>query len=148
MESICEPEAGNVITEIQYPSIVRRYLSSFIDGMFIIVACIIVSYIFQQNNDITVKFRVGLIILLAVTYEPVCTSKFCTLGQKITVIRIRRLPDYKRLGILSAFLRSIVKLFLGLISFFTIPFTKKCRAIHDFASRSIVIYAKCPNISI
>jgi hypothetical protein len=68
MESICEPEAGNVITEIQYPSIVRRYLSSFIDGMFIIVACIIVSYIFQQNNDITVKFRVGLIILLSVTY--------------------------------------------------------------------------------
>jgi uncharacterized RDD family membrane protein YckC len=57
-------------------------------------------------------------------------------------IRVRKKILHENISIPSAYLRIIVKLFLGLISFFTIPFSDKKRAIHDFAVDSVVIYVK------
>ena len=77
-----------------------------------------------------------------IVYEPIFTAYFCTLGQKATGIRIRKLSSGKRISIFQAHLRIIVKILLGILSFFTIPFTKNKRAIHDFAVGSLVIYEK------
>jgi uncharacterized RDD family membrane protein YckC len=77
-------------------------------------------------------------------YEPFCTSFSCTLGQKLTGIRVRMLSSYERISLPRAYLRIVVKLFLGLISFFSLPFSKNRRAIHDFAVGSIVIYERPP----
>ncbi len=74
-------------------------------------------------------------------YEPICVSFFCTLGQKITGIRVRRLGTLKKIPFPFAFVRYFLKILLGLISLFAIIFSKERRAIHDFASGSIVVLA-------
>lgn len=132
--------------EYQYPSIARRYLATFIDGLVVLCVLISVSYMFQGGNDMIVGVRVGIILFMFFVYEPFCTSRLCTLGQTITGVRIRKQFLHDRISIPAAYVRILVKLFLGFFSFFTIPFTKKKRAIHDYAAGSVVIYKK-PNIA-
>jgi uncharacterized RDD family membrane protein YckC len=128
--------------EYQYPSILRRYLATFIDGLLVVGVLISTSYIFPGENRLIVGIRIAVIMFMFFVYEPICTSKFCTLGQQLTGIRIRKQFLHERISIPSAYMRIIVKLFLGIFSFFTIPFTMKKRAIHDFAAGSVVIYEK------
>ncbi len=122
------------------PTIARRYLSTFIDGVLVLSLFIIISFIFQQDTDNMKIIRLALILAIFFIYEPFCTSKFCTIGQKLTGIRIRQISALQRISLLSAYGRILVKLTLGLISFFTIPFTKWKRGLHDFAASSIVIF--------
>ena len=126
--------------EINYPNIIRRYFSTFIDGIFAIGIFVLFSYILDTENTAATKIRVGIILFLFFVYEPIFTAYFCTLGQKITGIRIRKFSTGNRISLALAYLRIIVKIFLGIISFFTIPFTKNKRAIHDFAAGTLVIY--------
>jgi len=126
----------------EYPTITRRYLSTVVDFLFIITTMIIVSYILQESNGVTGKIRVAIIILLFFAYEPLFTSVFCTIGQKITGIRVRKRGSLEHISILAAYIRIFIKVLLGFISFFTIIFSKDRRAIHDFAAGSVVIYKK------
>jgi len=126
--------------EIQYPSIIRRYFSTVIDGLFIFGIFVLSSYILDTKNTAATKIRLGIILFMVFVYEPIFTAYFCTLGQKITGIRIRKFSTGNRISLIRAYLRIIVKIFLGIISFFTIPFTKNKRAIHDFAAGTFVIY--------
>ncbi|MCP4345172.1 MAG: RDD family protein [Desulfobacterales bacterium] len=126
--------------ELEYPTILRRYFSTFIDGIFVIGMLVLSSYILDSDNIAATKLRIGVILFMFFVYEPIFTSYFCTLGQKITGIRIRKMLSQTRLSLIQAYIRIIVKIFLGIISFFTIPFSKDKRAIHDFAVGSIVIY--------
>jgi uncharacterized RDD family membrane protein YckC len=128
--------------EIEYPSILRRYFSTFIDGLFIIGMLVLWAYILDADNSTATNIRIGIILFMFFVYEPIFTSYFCTLGQKATGIRIRKLSTGQRISIFQAYLRIIVKILLGILSFFTIPFTKNKRAIHDFAVGSLVIYKK------
>jgi uncharacterized RDD family membrane protein YckC len=124
----------------EYPTITRRYLSTAIDFMFILSTAILISYIFQSTGEFTGNIRVALILFLFFVYEPLFTSLFCTVGQLITRIRVRRRVSLSHISIAAAYLRTLIKVFLGLVSFFTIPFAKERRAIHDFAVNSVVIY--------
>jgi uncharacterized RDD family membrane protein YckC len=128
--------------EIQYPSILRRYFSTLIDGLFIIGMLVLWSYILDTANSTTTNIRIGIILFMFFVYEPIFTANYCTLGQKITGIRIRKFSSGTRISIIQAYFRIIVKIFLGIFSFFTIPFTRNKRAIHDFAVGSLVIYDK------
>ena len=128
--------------EYHYPSILRRYFATFIDGMLVIAVLIVSSYIFQFESEIITKTRVIIILFMFFVYEPLCTSMFCTLGQKVMGIRVRKRFTHERISILSAYLRIVIKIFLGIISFFTLPLSKEKRGIHDFAVGSVVIYEK------
>jgi len=128
--------------EYEYPGIVRRYFSSVIDGLFVISAVVLASYALQSSDGITEKLRVFIILGMFFVYEPLCTSLFCTLGQGLTGIRVRKLFTLRRISIPAAYFRTIVRLFWGIISFFTIPLSTDRRAIHEFAVGSIVIYKK------
>ena len=127
--------------ESHYPTISRRYLATFIDGIFILSVCIVLSYVFHQRTELASGLRVTLILAMVFIYEPILTSRYCTLGQKIMGVRIRRRLDYARISVSAAYSRIVVKALLGIISFFTIPLTKEKRAIHDFAAGSIVLRA-------
>jgi uncharacterized RDD family membrane protein YckC len=127
--------------ELVYPSIVRRYFATFIDGMLIIGVMILSSYIFSQDTDYIKILRIGIIISMFLIYEPLCTSKFCTLGQKLVGIRVRRNSSLEKISLLQAYVRIVAKILLGFISFFSIIFSDRRRAIHDFAARSIVLEA-------
>ena len=125
--------------ELQYPSILRRYLSTFIDSLFVIGVLILVSYLLDSEENAATNIRLGIILFMFFVYEPIFTSNFCTIGQKLTGIRVRKISTGNKISIIQAYVRIILKIFLGLISFFTIPFSKNKRAIHDFAVGSFVI---------
>ncbi len=128
--------------DVEYPTILRRYFSTFIDGLFILSMLFVWAYLLDSDSSAATNIRIGIILFMFLVYEPIFTTYFCTLGQKLTGIRIRKVSTGKRISILQAYMRIIVKIFLGILSFFTIPFTKNKRAIHDFAVGSLVIYEK------
>ncbi len=134
-------EVKVAIEDGKYPTLTRRYIATAIDVAFVLAAMILISYLFENAGETGVKVRVGLILLLFFVYEPLCTSRFCTLGQKIMRVRVRRYPSLERISLLMAYTRIIVKAVLGILSFFTLPFSQKRRAIHDMAARSIVVFA-------
>jgi uncharacterized RDD family membrane protein YckC len=128
-------------SEITYPTILRRYLATFIDGMLILTVMILTSYIFSHDTDLDRILRVSIILSMFFIYEPFFTSKICTLGQKIMGVRVRNFANLERISLFQAYVRIIVKILLGIISFFSIIFSSKKRAIHDFAASSIIIEA-------
>jgi uncharacterized RDD family membrane protein YckC len=127
--------------DFEYPTILRRYMATFIDGLLIIFLLIFVSYLLQDESSVVTGTRVILIWGLFFIYEPFCTSKLCTLGQKLMGVRIRQQLNLEKISLASAYIRLFIKIILGIISFLTIPFSKDRKAIHDFAARSIVIRA-------
>jgi hypothetical protein len=64
---------------VEYPTILRRYLSSFIDGCFIVVSVILVPYVIGDEEN-TLNIRIILAAIFLFVYEPLFTSAFCTLG--------------------------------------------------------------------
>ena len=123
----------------EYPTITRRYLSTLLDFFFILSIVILVSYVLQASGGISGNARAAIFLFMFFAYEPFFTS-LLAVGQKITGIRVRKRVSLRHISIPAAYLRTLIKVFLGLISFFTIPFAKERRAIHDFAVGSVVIY--------
>ena len=142
-----EPDSGEywevkvAIEDGKYPTLTRRYIATAIDGVFVLSAIILISYLFEDAGETGVRVRVGLILSLFFLYEPLCTSRFCTLGQKIMRVRVRRYRSLERISLHMAYARILVKALFGILSFFTLPFSQKRRAIHDMAARSIVVFA-------
>ena len=125
-----------------YPTITRRYLATFIDGLFILLSFLLISSLLQSEHQLIIGLRVIIIVLLAIFYEPFCTSKFCTIGQWIMKVRIRNYYGHDRISLFRAYLRLLTKVFLGILIFFSIPFNKHRRGIHDFAAISVVLNAE------
>jgi len=125
----------------KYPTILRRYMATFIDGALILLVFVSFAYLIPGNSDIEISIRRWIGCLIFFVYEPLFTSKLCTLGQKIMGIRIRGLETGAKINILEAYLRIIAKIVLGIISFFSIPWTRKRRALHDFVAGSVVVQA-------
>ena len=109
--------------------------------MLVLSAFMVSAYVFPEQSESSRMMRIILISVMFFLYEPVLTSRSCTLGQLITGIRVRKVEGLDRISVVSAYIRILIKLPLGLISFFTIPFTRGKRAIHDFAAGSIVVYS-------
>jgi len=133
------PKKG--IAMFESPTILRRYLSTFIDGVFILFVFIFASLAIDSDSVLAGYARIAVFLGMFFLYEPIFTSRFCTLGQKITGIRVRTIGSHKNISIPAAYLRIVIKLLLGFISLLSIPFTRDRRAIHDFASGSVVIMA-------
>jgi uncharacterized RDD family membrane protein YckC len=125
-----------------YPSIVRRYISSTIDGLLLLAVFILSLVLFDSSNATISLLRFCVPVTIIFIYEPVLTSKACTVGQLLTGIRVRKTDNLGRISLFSSVIRYVVKLFLGIISFFSILFSEKNRAIHDYASGTIVIDKK------
>lgn len=136
-----EEEYEREFDQTKYPVILRRYLATSIDVVFILYAFTIFIFILQGYNESETRGIIWIGIVILFLYEPLFTSRLCTIGQKIMGIRVRRTDSGERLSMPRACVRTIVKLMLGIISFFSIPVTRKRRAIHDFAAGSVVRYS-------
>ncbi len=123
--------------EPEYPSLVRRYLVTFLDGSFVFGLFLLLIYAFPGSE--LAWLRVGIIATTILLYEPVFTSRSCTLGQKLLGVRVRRSDDLYPISILQAYARLVVKILLGWISFLSLGFDRERRAIHDYAVGSVVI---------
>jgi uncharacterized RDD family membrane protein YckC len=128
-----------MINENLYPSLVKRYKALFIDSMLILFTLIIIMVVLQENEYRTITMVTAAAFIL-LTYEPFLTSYSKTVGQKLMKIKVGKLENpTQKISLLNAYLRWLTKGLLGWISFITIHFNRERRAIHDFASNSVVI---------
>jgi hypothetical protein len=137
-------EGGFYFGEVlyKYPLLVKRYQSLLIDFM-LLGATIIMTIVIVGESE----FRQTIMILLGASfvflYEPILTVYSATIGQQLMGIRVRNINNpEKRINLLQAYIRLIVKWMLGWMSFITINFNDHHRAIHDMAGSSVVIKLK------
>lgn len=126
-------------TVYHYPLLVKRYQSLLIDFV-LMFAVMIVVMITMGESDIRQYVMLALGGFFVFIYEPLLTAFNATVGQHIVGIRVRQMQNpEQRIGLMNAYLRAITKFLLGWLSFLTISFNPQHRAIHDFASSSVVI---------
>ncbi len=126
--------------DVQFPRLTRRYFAALIDGFVTITLLIAAGVALQGEGPGMQPLRVAFWVVILFGYEPIFTSKLCTLGQRLIGIRVRRNENMGlKIGIFAAYIRFAVKILLGLVSFFIIGMNENSRAIHDFAAGSVMI---------
>jgi uncharacterized RDD family membrane protein YckC len=129
-----------VSQRVEYPQLTDRLQSSFIDGMLIIVLMFVFSGMLERYENAPDWIRIGLFFGLWAVYEPLCTTLGATLGNYIKGIRVRQNgATGQRINFFQAFIRYVLKMLLGWISFLTIHTNPQKRAIHDIIAGSVMI---------
>jgi uncharacterized RDD family membrane protein YckC len=137
METIVKNERE---AEIEYPTLSDRVQSTFIDTILIILLMFASASILERYENAPDWIRIVLFFGLWGVYEPVCTTLGFTIGNYVKGIRVRNvLNTGKRINILQALFRYLLKISLGWISFLTVHFNSERRAIHDLAVGSVMI---------
>ncbi len=138
MENITTP-----ITEVIYPSLSERVQSTLIDTVFIVFLMFMASNLLDQYNDVPDWVRMVLFFAIWGVYEPISTSFGCTVGNYLKDIRVRRISNnIRRINLLQAYVRYVIKFSLGWISFLTMHSNPERRSIHDFAAGSVMVKKK------
>ena len=130
--------------EVKYPDLKTRVQSTFIDTIFMVALMFVAATLLDKINpsqDGEDGWIRGIIfILIWGIYEPVAMTIGCTLGNYLMKIRVKKhFDNTKRINLLQAYIRFVVKILLGWISFLTIHSNKERRAIHDFVAGSVMI---------
>ncbi len=130
--------------EVIYAGLAKRIQSIFIDLFFMLGMMLISTWILDKINPAQLDkdewIRAFLFIGIWGVYEPVSMTLGCTLGNYLMKIRVRKFANAgEKINLFQAYIRLIIKFFLGWLSFVTIGFNKERRAIHDLAARTIVI---------
>jgi uncharacterized RDD family membrane protein YckC len=146
MEIENQATAETLVRPENFPPMVKRFQSLIIDQVFIILCMVLFSQLLSNDSeDSTGALRGFLLFGLFLLYEPLCMAFGCTIGNYVSGIRVRRFDDErKRINLFSSYIRFVIKIMLGIISFFTVTSDKWKRAIHDKAAGSVMIYATPP----
>ena len=122
------------------PTIKTRYFSMLIDVVVILMLALGITSLLEEIGQVPDYVRGILFVIVVILYEPILVTFGNTIGQLLLNIRVRQFNNPgKKLAFPIVLLRFIVKLFLGWLSFITVTFNLNRRAIHDFASGSIMI---------
>jgi len=126
--------------EMQYCSLTDRVKSIFIDFVFVVMLMLLSSNVFDVFNNPPIWVRVAMFFTIWFVYEPFCVAYACLVGQYMMHIRVRSAvhPD-ERIHIVLSYLRYLIKLALGWLSFLSVAFNPHKQAIHDLAVESIMI---------
>ena len=125
-----------------FPTLFRRYMASMIDGLLALALVITVGMI-PSEGEFAGRTKFLVFIVIGFWSEPILTSRLCTVGQWAAGIRVRRNADPdERISVGAAAVRLVVKGTLGWVSFFSLPFARRNRALHDMAAGSVVIQVR------
>jgi uncharacterized RDD family membrane protein YckC len=124
------------IAPVRYPSLLRRYVASLIDVVFLITLVGVVARAPLYKSPSTSHIYLLAAVLV---YEPFLTSWLCTIGQALMRFRVRDFGTGHRIPVWRGYVRFVVKWPLGLISFITLPARADRRAIHDLVASTIVV---------
>ena len=127
----------------ELPTIKTRYISIIIDVICILLLSFGIATIFDKLEQVPDYVRGSIFVIVIICYEPILITLGSTIGQRIMNIRVRDFKNpEKKLNVFLVLLRFIVKIFFGWLSFITVTFNINRRAIHDYASGSIMIANK------
>jgi uncharacterized RDD family membrane protein YckC len=139
-EVIEKPEKIDYSKVYVLPTIKARYISMLIDVLIIVLISIAITSLFDIIGQVPGFVKGILFVVVVLLYEPILITSGSTIGQLFMNLRVRDFnnPDQK-LTFHLAILRTLIKILLGWLSFITVTFNVNRRAIHDFASGSIMI---------
>ena len=122
-----------------YPKFARRIQALLIDGIFIPIGAL-GTIMIASSLGITGAYAGALAVLTVFLLEPTLVSVTGgTLGHHFRGLTVLHPKTKKKLNILTATFRFIVKIPLGWLSLITYFTTKRYQAVHDLASRSVVL---------
>lgn len=123
-----------------YPTLLRRIQSIFIDSIIILTTMVCLT-VFISYFEATPDWIKGtLFFALVGIYEPILIASGGTIGNRVMKIQVMQYNDGKKtVNIFQSYIRFIVKLFFGWLSFITIHMNVQKRALHDLASGSVMI---------
>jgi len=129
------------VTGVEYPSLVKRVQSIFIDTVLIIIAMVVISAVLSNIQNTHDWIRVALFVFLFFVYEPVFVAfTQGTIGNRLMGIQVKQVADEnKRPTLLQSYLRFVFKFFLGWLSFITMHFNVQRRAIHDLVGKTVML---------
>ncbi|NOX45978.1 MAG: RDD family protein [Chlorobi bacterium] len=131
----------DIYQDFEFPTLLQRVQALFIDTIIIVFVFFSTSYLIDFAGSAPNWLRATIIVFMLYLYEPVLVSTIGgTIGHRALKLRVRRYNNpEKRLIIVPALFRTFLKWLLGWLSFLTVTFNKKRRAIHDMGSGSIVV---------
>ena len=140
-------DAENLFERLEFPSLVRRIQALTIDAVVLLTVFILTAQLVDILENTPAWIRALVFIFMFYIYEPLLISYKCTLGQYFMGIRVRSIKNpANRISLGRAYLRFLLKALLGWLSFITISFNPRKRAIHDFVGASIVVRKPAANI--
>lgn len=135
------------MAEINYPGVLDRIKAMVTDSIVIIFFMFFITYIFSNFESVPDYARIIAILFVFVLYDPLFTCVFGgTIGHMMLGIRVKKESnENQNISFLSAVIRFIGKVLLGVISFLTVSNNDKRKALHDKLVGSVVIYANKKN---
>ena len=129
--------------KIEYPGVFLRVKAAVIDAIVLIILIMITSTVFSDIGEVPIYTKMIAFCFIFLGYEPLMLSIFsATFGHRMMSLKVQPDSKDKKLSIISAFFRFVIKALLGWISLLTISSDKKGKAIHDKAVKSVVILDK------
>ena len=126
---------------MRYPRINRRIQAVIIDGL-ILLAVFFGTSLLLVPLEIHGAIKFGLVAALMLVPEPLLVSLTGgTPGHHLRGLRVQGYRDGTKLNLFRSFVRFLVRVILGWLSFLFVLVTKKRQAFHDLMAGSIVIVA-------
>ncbi|HZG00323.1 MAG TPA: RDD family protein [Chitinophagales bacterium] len=133
-------EPATAAPAFAYPMLVRRVQAIFVDSLVLIGVLVTMNALVEMFPGTPGWLRGLALYGWIFLYEPLLSIYAFTLGQYVTGIRVRRAVDPGvRINLWQSYVRFVVKVSLGWLSFVTIHANPKKRALHDLASGSVMI---------
>lgn len=125
----------------QYPTLLKRVQALFIDTFVVLIVFVAAAYLIDFIGAAPNWTRALIFIFMLFLYEPILIALTGgTIGHHFMSLKVKKVHDNdKNIWILAAFLRFFLKWLLGWLSFITISFNDRKRAIHDLGSNSLVL---------
>jgi uncharacterized RDD family membrane protein YckC len=131
----------DIMTQRRYSTFSARVRAMVIDA-FIIISAMVVGMLVLDAVETELAGRLYAIMMFALVflYDPLLVSATGgTLGHRMMNIRVSDRDAERRIGLGRALLRTALKMFLGFLSFFFMAITRRHQALHDLATRSVII---------
>ena len=124
-----------------YAGITTRVKALITDVIIQIAVMFIVVYIFSLFDNIPNEIRIITFISIFFLYEPILISFYGgSVGHMLNDISVRQDKDTEKYVVFPiAVLRFLTKALFGWLSFITIIYNPKGKAIHDYVARTVVI---------
>jgi len=129
---------------INYAGIMDRIKATVADSLVSVGFLFLTSSLLSDIENLPTYIRMLAFVSIFGLYEPVFVSLFGgTIGHYMNGLRVKRGSNVNKNVIFPfAVIRFAVKVFLGIISLFTMSSNSESKAIHDSIVNSIVIKVK------
>jgi uncharacterized RDD family membrane protein YckC len=124
-----------------YANFPRRLDALSLDTLVLVGFSLLVFVVLAPLLENITAARIGLVIcwwMVLFLYEPVLVWRGGTLGHRIMNLRVVDNRTQRNVSLLKALARFGVKGLLGILSFFTMNFSRRHQAAHDILTNSSV----------